>query len=103
MPYVKKIYRRPSAVPYMNYAGLLGNRDVVGMLSDHASQLDDVIPNAVVDAIVDEQLRTGTRSRLVAVLTSMAVWRAAVRLAPVAQRPVGGPAARGAAATSGAA
>jgi asparagine synthase (glutamine-hydrolysing) len=103
VPYVKKIYRRPSAVPYMNYTDLLRSRDVVGMLGDHASQLDDVIPKAVVDAIVDEQLRTGTRSRLVAVLTSMAVWRAAVRRAPVAQRPIGGQAAVSVAATSGAA
>lgn len=87
-PYIKKLYRRPNAVPYMDYKTLLRHKDVVGLLSDHSSALEDVIPRSVVSAIVDEQMRTGSRPRLFAVLAAMAVWRTSLRAAPVVQRPL---------------
>ncbi len=84
-PYVKKLYRRPNAVPYIDYGALMRHKDVVGLLHDHSSALEDFIPRSIVSDIVDEQVRTGSRTRLLAVLTSMAVWRASVR----ARRPAG--------------
>jgi hypothetical protein len=101
-PYIKKLYRRPSAVPYMDYKKLLRHKAVVGLVSDHSSALEDFIPRSVVSAIVDEQVRTGSRPRLLAVLASMAVWRASLRVAPVVQRPLGGPPPLGFAETPGA-
>lgn len=78
-PYLKEIYRRPNAVPYMDYTDMLRRKDVVGLLHDHASELEDFIPRAVVGDIVDEQLRTGSRGKLFAILTGMALWRASLR------------------------
>jgi len=86
-PYVKKLHRRPSAVPYMDYASLLRRKDLLGLLSDHSSALDDFIPRSVVSNLIDEQLRGGSRTRLVAVLIGIAVWRASLSGAPAAQRP----------------
>jgi hypothetical protein len=78
-PLVRDVYKRPKAVPYMDYDGLLRRRDVIGLLHDHASELEDFIPRPLVEQIVDEQSKTGKRGRLVAMLTGMALWRAALR------------------------
>jgi asparagine synthase (glutamine-hydrolysing) len=79
VPAVKRLYGKPKVVPYADYGPLLRRRDMVGLLADHASELEDFLPRPVVSAIVDEQVAAGTRGRLVATLIGMAMWRSAVR------------------------
>jgi hypothetical protein len=78
-PGVKRLYRGPKVVPYMDYGELLRRKELVSLLADHASELDGFLPRAVVNDIVDEQLREGSRGKLVAMLTGMALWRASMR------------------------
>jgi hypothetical protein len=86
-PYLRDVYRRPKAIPYMDYGGLLRRPDVIGLLRDHASELDDFIPPSLVHEIADEQTKMGKRGRLVSMLTAMALWRASMRRAPARQDP----------------
>jgi asparagine synthase (glutamine-hydrolysing) len=79
VPYVKRVYRAPKPVPYADYGSLLRAPELVGLLSDHASELEDFLPRDVVNGIVDDQLKTGTRTRLVATLIGMSLWRASLR------------------------
>ena len=79
VPHLGKVYRRPKPVPYMDYGGLLRRQDIIGLLHDHASELDDFMPGPVVHDIADEQYKTGRRGRLVAMLIGMALWRASLR------------------------
>jgi hypothetical protein len=78
-PHLRDVYRRPKAVPYMDYAGLLRRQDIVGLLHDNASELDDFLPRPLVHEIADEQSKRGNRGRLVAMLIGMALWRASLR------------------------
>ena len=81
VPYVKRVYRLPKAKPYADYGPQLRSPEVVGLLLDHASELEDFLPRALLQDIVDEQIKTGGRGPLIGVLTSMAVWRASMRRA----------------------
>jgi len=71
--------RGRSALSYVDYPTLMRRKDILGLLHDHAGELQDLMPKAVVHDIVDEQLRTGRRARLCGVLTGMAVWRSSLR------------------------
>jgi hypothetical protein len=79
---LKKLRRRTKNVPYVNVEELTRNKDIAGLLLDHASGLDGFMPRSVVSAIVDEHVRVGGRSKLVSILTGMAVWRHAMRATP---------------------
>jgi asparagine synthase (glutamine-hydrolysing) len=99
-PVIKRVYRTPKVVPYMDYGALLSSKEVVGLLADHASELDDFLPRAVVNDIVDEQLRDGSRVKLVATLTGMALWRASMRTVHAAPTVAAAPGAAVKAATA---
>jgi hypothetical protein len=77
-PVIKKLYRRPAVVPYVDYATLLRRDDVLALLHDHAGHLDGFMPRRLVHRVIDEQRQTGKRGRLFSVLTAMAVWRASL-------------------------
>jgi hypothetical protein len=76
MPGVKRLYRSPPVVPYVDYDALLRRDDVLALLHDNASELDGFISRRLVGRVVDEQRRTGQRARLFSVLAGMALWRA---------------------------
>jgi hypothetical protein len=79
VPYFNRIYARPKPVHYMDYSQLLKRREIVGLLQDHSNELEDFLPRTVLSGIIDEQLKTGSRTRLVTNLIGMAVWRASMR------------------------
>jgi hypothetical protein len=76
MPLIKKLYRRPPVVPYVDYPALLRRDDVLALLHDHAAHLEGFMPRSLVLRIVDDQRKTGARGRLFSILTAMAIWRA---------------------------
>jgi hypothetical protein len=84
---LKKLRRRKKNVPYVDVEALTRRRDIAGLLLDHASSLDGFMPRSVVTAIVDDHVRAGGRSKLVSILTGMAVWRHAMRATPQPRVP----------------
>ncbi len=78
VPLIKKLYRRPPVVPYVDYATLLRREDVLALLHDHAGHLEGFMPRPLVYRVIDHQRQTGARGRLFSILTAMAVWRASL-------------------------
>jgi hypothetical protein len=78
---VKRLYRLPKAIPYVDYGPLLRSPEVVGLLSEHAAELEELLPRAVVNDLVDEQLKTGARGQVVGRLLGMVMWRVSLRQA----------------------
>ena len=54
---------------------------MVGLLSDNAAELEELLPRAVVSDLVDEQLKTGARGQVVGRLLGMVMWRVSLRQA----------------------
>jgi hypothetical protein len=77
-PLVKKAYRLPKPIGYMDYPALLRHKDIIDLLYDRADALEGFMPRALVLDVVDEQVRTGGRGPLFGILTAMAVWRASL-------------------------
>jgi hypothetical protein len=71
--------RQQPVVPYVDYRRLLSQPDILALLADHASAIDDVLPVANVLRLIDA-IRDGRRGhRLFSILTSLAIWRWAAR------------------------
>ena len=68
-----------AVIPYVDYHALMQRKDIIGLLHDHAGELDDFMPRRLLDRILAQQLRDGSRGALFATLAGMAIWRASLR------------------------
>jgi asparagine synthase (glutamine-hydrolysing) len=75
MLYWHRRRRQQPVVPYVDYRRLLSQPDILALLADHASAIDDVLPVASQRQLIDA-IRNGQRGhRLFSILTSLAIWR----------------------------